>query len=337
MNPDTSNEPLVSAIIIFFNGEKYLAEAIDSVVAQTYANWELILCDDGSTDGSRSIAERYAALHPGKIRCVAHEGNVNRGMSATRNLGLRHARGTYVSWLDADDVWLPHKLHRQLELLREHPQAAMVYGPLQYWYSWSGRPADAGRDFVNPPKMARDLLHEPPVLCLSFLQDESTIPGGVMVRRDVLESVGGYDDTFRDEYEDVIVHAKVCLRWPVFASSESLYRYRQHEESCGAETRRVGRRSARRERFLQRLSDYLSQKGLTESPVGIVVRDQLATCRTYRYRLRQRMANLRPRAKRLLKMLLPGGLYVRLRTRWYTRRAAAANRSHKPAAKLGTG
>src|SRR5438093_8888063 len=109
------DHPLVSSIIIFFNAEKYFAEAIDSALAQTYPNWELILCDDGSTDGSTQIARKYAERYPDRVRYCEHEGHVNRGMSATRNLGLRHARGELIAWLDADDVWLPHKLARQVE------------------------------------------------------------------------------------------------------------------------------------------------------------------------------------------------------------------------------
>src|SRR5262245_51206234 len=133
----TSNKPLVSAIIIFFNAEKYFQEAIESVFAQTYAHWDLLLVDDGSTDGSTEIAVRYANRHPGKVRYMEHAGHQNRGMSATRNLGFRAARGEFVALLDADDVWLPSKLEQQVAVLTEHPAAGMIYAPTQYWYSWT--------------------------------------------------------------------------------------------------------------------------------------------------------------------------------------------------------
>lgn len=100
-------EALVSATIAFLNAEKFLAETIESVLAQTYPNWELWLVDDGSTDGSSQIARDYAARHADRIHYLEHPGHENRGKSASRNLGLRHARGRYVTWLDADDVWLP--------------------------------------------------------------------------------------------------------------------------------------------------------------------------------------------------------------------------------------
>src|SRR5271154_2347778 len=105
--------PLVSTIIIFLNAEKFLAEAVESVLAQTYPTWELWLVDDGSTDDSSRIARDYATRHAARIHYLEHPGHENRGKSASRNLGLRHSRGSYVALLDADDVWLPGKLTNQ--------------------------------------------------------------------------------------------------------------------------------------------------------------------------------------------------------------------------------
>src|SRR5713226_6137053 len=134
------NKPLVSAIIIFLNEEKFLREAIESVFAQTYDNWELLIVDDGSTDASTKNALQYAEQYPTKVRYLEHEAHQNRGMSASRNLGIRHAKGEYIGFLDADDVWLPHKLQRQVVLLESYPSADMIYGASQYWYSSTGNP-----------------------------------------------------------------------------------------------------------------------------------------------------------------------------------------------------
>src|SRR5215211_5603498 len=95
-----SSKPRVSAIIIFLNAEKFIEEAIESVFGQTYDDWELLLVDDGSTDYSTQIALRYAEHYPEKVRYLEHPGHENRGMSAARNLGLSHARGEYVAFLD---------------------------------------------------------------------------------------------------------------------------------------------------------------------------------------------------------------------------------------------
>src|SRR5215467_1200932 len=120
-----SNKPLVSVIMIFLDAEKFIQEAIESVFAQTYANWELLLVDDGSTDASSEMALRYAEQYPTKVRYLEHEGHQNRGMSASRNRGINNARGEYIAFLDADDVWLPLKLEQQTAILESQPEAAM--------------------------------------------------------------------------------------------------------------------------------------------------------------------------------------------------------------------
>src|SRR5262249_39242789 len=105
--------PEVSVVVIFLNEARFLPEAVDSVFAQTHECWELLLVDDGSMDASSSIARRIAELHPGRVRYLEHDGHVNRGRSSSRNLGIHHARGQFVAFLDADDVWFPRKLERQ--------------------------------------------------------------------------------------------------------------------------------------------------------------------------------------------------------------------------------
>src|SRR5215470_3934185 len=103
-------EPVVSVVTIFLNAERFIEGALESVFAQTYESWELLLVDDGSTDGSTAIARRFADRNPERVRYIEHAGHVNRGMSASRNAGACAARGIYVAFLDADDVWLSHKL-----------------------------------------------------------------------------------------------------------------------------------------------------------------------------------------------------------------------------------
>lgn len=98
--------PVVSCIVPVFNGERYLGQALDSILGQTYRPIEVIVADDGSTDGSRAIAER----HGGAVRWVSQS---TAGPAATRNLGAREARGDLLAFLDADDLWTPEKLERQ--------------------------------------------------------------------------------------------------------------------------------------------------------------------------------------------------------------------------------
>ena len=117
MNEDLA--PVVSVIIIFLDEQRFLDEAIRSVFEQTFSDWELILVDDGSTDSSPAIAACYATAHPQRVRVVRHPGGINRGMSASRNLGLAVARGEFIAFLDADDVYRPEKLAVQVDHLRD--------------------------------------------------------------------------------------------------------------------------------------------------------------------------------------------------------------------------
>jgi glycosyltransferase involved in cell wall biosynthesis len=133
------DKPLVSVIIIFLNAEQFLEEAVASVFAQTYDNWELFLVDDGSWDSSSALARRYAKDCPGKVHYFEHDGHQNRGMSASRNMGIQNAMGEYIAFLDADDVWLPRKLEQQVALLEAQPEAGMVYRTQEDWYSWTRR------------------------------------------------------------------------------------------------------------------------------------------------------------------------------------------------------
>ena len=99
-----SSQPMVSVTIPFLNPGEYFEATIRSVLAQTYKNWELLLLDDGSTDNSTAIAQNYAERYPNQVRYFEHEGHQNRGLSATRNLGISKAQGEYIAFLDADDI-----------------------------------------------------------------------------------------------------------------------------------------------------------------------------------------------------------------------------------------
>src|SRR5205085_8802301 len=137
---------------------------------------------------------RYAALHPTRVRYLDHPAHENRGMSAARNLGIRSVRGDYIAFVDADDVWLPQKLEQQAAVLAAHPQAGMVYAPTEYWYSWTGNPADSDRDMVPPLGLPPGTLIRPPTLLLRFLQNRAKPPGtcSVLLRREVVAAVGGF-------------------------------------------------------------------------------------------------------------------------------------------------
>lgn len=255
--------PVVSAIIPFLNGQEYIEEAIESVLAQTYDRWELWLVDDGSTDGSTRIARRYAAQHPRKIRYLEHDRHENRGASASRNLGIRHAHGEYVAFLDCDDVWLPEKLEQQVALLEAHPEAGMLVGASLYWHSWTGRPEDAERDAVVPAGGPQDALVRPPALLTTLYplgRGAAPCPGSLLVRRRAIEAVEGFEENFHNIhqlYEDQVFLAKLYRTTSVFVTSLCTDRYRQHWSSCVSTVTAQGRYHEAREHFLTWFESYL--------------------------------------------------------------------------------
>jgi glycosyltransferase involved in cell wall biosynthesis len=235
-----TSKPLVSVITIFLDEEKFLEEAVESVLAQSYDNWELLLVDDGSTDDSTDIALRYVKRYPKKARYLEHPGHENRSMSASRNLGIANARGEYIAFLDADDVWLPRKMQEQVAILDAHPEAGMVYGLSQYWHSWTGNPEDTQRDFVPELGVQANKLYDPPML-LTLLHPLGTAsapqPSDILLRRETVERVGGFEETFRGMYqlyEDQAFLTKVYLQDPVFVANGHWDRYRLHPDSCSA-------------------------------------------------------------------------------------------------------
>ncbi|MEZ5905052.1 MAG: glycosyltransferase [Geminicoccaceae bacterium] len=204
--------PTVSVIIIFLNpSAAFLDEAIASVRAQTLADWELLLVDDGSSDDSSEAARAAAAAKPDRVRYLEHPDHANCGMSASRNLGIGAARGRYLTFLDADDVYLPERLAHQVALLDDHPEVGMVYGPTLYWHSW--RPDAPGRDAVSRLGLPVGVPLDPPRVMRAFLETHGGIVPGICsltVRRDAALAVGCFEAAFRGCYEDQVFLSKIC-------------------------------------------------------------------------------------------------------------------------------
>jgi len=313
------DQPAVTAIMIFFNAERFIDEAIASVLEQTFEGWELVLVDDGSTDRSSHIAQHYANRYPERMRYLEHPRHENRGMSSSRNLGLRHARGEFIAFLDSDDVWFPRKLEEQLEILKSHPQAAMVYGATQYWYSWTGMAEDERRDFVHPLGVPADTLVNPPYLARVLLQNQVVTTTGSLARREIFQQLGGYEEGFRGMFEDQIFYSKVSLKLPIFVSSQCWYKYRRHSDSCCAIAEASGRHHGERLSFLKWLETYSSEQGVEDVELRRAIKNEQWKSRypalaRLREQLNYRASMLFQRLKSLARHVIPGPLYRLLRS-----------------------
>ena len=313
----------VSIVTPFMNAGRFIEESIQSVLAQTYEAWELLLVDDGSTDDSTGIARRYADAYPDRIRYLAHPDRENRGASASRNLGARHARGEYLAYLDADDVYLPRKLEQQVPLLDAHPEVAIVYAATEYWSSWTGRPEDAKRDWTWRKYGAEPgAVVDPPRLLVAFLRDGGTVPcmGSVLARRTAVERVGGWEESFRRIYTDQVFHAKLCLALPALIADTCWDRYRQHDDSACRTVARAGESQAAFNRYLIWLEEYLTSQHVTDPDVWTALRAAQWRCRyPWLHQLKRRTIRYKARlgaiAGTTMRRTLPDSVGRRLRAR----------------------
>jgi glycosyltransferase involved in cell wall biosynthesis len=326
-----SDGPLVSVIVPFWNASPFLEEAIASVLAQSFQSWELLLIDDGSSDGSTEIAKRYAERFPETIRCFEHERHENRGVAASRNLGVRHAMGRYIAFLDADDVWLPTKLARQTAILDSEPDAAMVCGPSQFWYSWTGRSEDAARDYVKDLRIAPAGLVKPPTLLISSLTRGTFVanPSTILIRREVLDRIGGFEESFIgavQTFEDDAFLAKLQLRESVFVATECWSRYRRHDNSLLSIMTNTGRTGAARRFYLTWLEKYLARQRVDTDEIREALRDALWPYRhPVLHAIRSAIGllslqNVKGLLKKTAKRIVPPPVLRRVGAQWKRRR-----------------
>jgi glycosyltransferase involved in cell wall biosynthesis len=267
---------------------------------------------------------------PDRIRILEHPGQANRGMSASRNLGLSAARGDYVAFLDADDAYLPTRLERHVELLERWPQIGAVQSCVVYWHSWSGESGARRADLPErpPPGLLGSPIAPPALLLLMLETQGSTVPGicSLTVRHPLMRAIGGSEEDFRAHYEDQVLFAKIYLSTSVIVTEDRLALYRQHPASLTAQADSGADAPHRwhtgREAFLKWLETWLREQGIDDD---IVWRSLRAGQREYRPALLARVLR-RPLAalRRLAETALPSSLSVTLIEWWGRRKLAMA-------------
>jgi glycosyltransferase involved in cell wall biosynthesis len=174
-----TESPLVSVVIPAYDAAWCVARAIDSVLAQSFRDFEVIVVDDGSTDGTADVLSRYGDV----LRIVSKS---NGGMSSARNAGIRAARGTYIAFLDADDRWLPEKLARQIEMLAAHPDLAFC-GAVATLEDPTGQKLGEWRGHIGSHASVSEVF-----------SNHGAVAGGasaVIAKRNLVVELGGFDET----------------------------------------------------------------------------------------------------------------------------------------------
>ncbi len=268
-SPKNNIFPLVSVIIPFYNREKFLSESIKSVLAQSETDWELLLIDDGSTDSGGEIVREFAEIHADKIRLLHHEDKKNKGAGASRNLGIAHARGKFITFLDSDDVFFPDALENQLSAFQHDANADAVCGTLICWYSWSDEPYKGEKDFKVDLILETEKLYQPPDLLVHNLHAGGRKPGidCVMLKSDFAKRINLFEDDYRYIGEDQIFWAKVSLHGNIYVTNNVLAKYRQHPASTCAVESSGGKDADSMLIFLDWLENYLRGNEISDDKI----------------------------------------------------------------------
>ena len=213
-NAACETAPLVSVVMPVYNGERYLSEAIESILTQTLSDLELIVVDDCSADGSAAIARDYVSRDE-RVRLLQHERN--QGSASARNSGIAVSRGEFIAAMDSDDISLPQRLEKQAAFLQAHPHIGVVGSNLQ----------------IVSAELSEGISHSYPqehtfIVMEWILGGRTTMPGAVfMARRDVLLSVGGYEDS-RIVTDDKELFSRLFEKTNFANLPDELYLYRRH-------------------------------------------------------------------------------------------------------------
>lgn len=212
----TSSEPKVTVIIPAYNRESYIGKTVDSVLSQSYKNIELIVVDDGSSDGTRKILEEYGK----KLTLLEHEQRSNKGQSASINVGLKNASGDYVAVLDSDDFWHVDKIKLQVAFLEQNPEVGLVYGngegvnaTGEYLYDIY---PETHQEFNKPGNVLQDCY---------FL-----VPNNSLVRKSIFDKVGGFDESLRSA-QDHDMAIRIAEVTKLAYINHKWFYYRRHGQS----------------------------------------------------------------------------------------------------------
>ena len=203
--------PTVSVIIHTYNNEKFIAETVESVLNQTYKDYEIIVVDDGSADGTRDALVPYMQ----KIRYHYKE---NGGIASAKNAGISLSETEFIAFLDHDDLWAPNKLLLQMEHFNENPQIGLVYAKYTSFRD--------GKELRTKPEKGYSGWIFKELLSKSFIQTST-----VVVKRECLDAVGPYDETFSlgDEYD---MFLRIARKFQCGFVDKGLTRYRVHDTNA---------------------------------------------------------------------------------------------------------
>lgn len=214
--------PTVSVVLPVYNGERFIGEAIQSVLDQTFRDFELLVVDDGSTDNTETIVRQSKGP-------LTYHRQENQGAGAARNAGVASARGEWIAFMDADDIWETDKLAKQIEYLQTHPNVSFVYCDMDLIDS-QGNLIKEG--FLSAALARRKRKGRRNLVSLAFAGQPFPYPSTVLCKRGLFLKSGGFSPHFAKNYhEDFELFARMAHISPLHFMPESLVRYRQNQRN----------------------------------------------------------------------------------------------------------
>jgi glycosyltransferase involved in cell wall biosynthesis len=245
-----SNMPKVSVIIPTYNYGKYIEKAIDSVLAQTYQDFEIIVVNDGSTDNTREIIE---TKYKNKVRYFYQE---NKGAPAARNKGIKESKGEYLAFLDADDYFEPSSVEKKVSLLESNKDSGWVYSDWDYLDIQGNvlKFAFANAPFASKRKLRGYIFKD--MLCGTLISTPA-----VLVCKTWVEEVGGFDERL-NAFQDYDLWLRISYRYEVEYVDEVLAHMRLHDESISVTQPPYPARAIINRKIEQNYGDYIQDLGI---------------------------------------------------------------------------
>jgi len=244
--------PKVSVCIASYNHAKYLEEMLDSVLAQTFRDFEVIIVDDGSKDNSLEILQKYSSEFP-KIKVFTHPDGKNKGISRTANLAIEKSSGEYIAFIGSDDIWYPQILEKQVELMETDAALGIVYAPA-HLIDKNGNKLEGtiGEDVIGEKSPVEAIIKKNVIPAIT-----------VMVKRAALEKVGLYDEKL--VYSDWELWIRILEHYKIGYIDSPLTKYRIHNlnTSIGIPVKRHIKFS---QAVFRRLLEKESRKEINISP-----------------------------------------------------------------------
>jgi glycosyltransferase involved in cell wall biosynthesis len=205
----------VSVVIPVYNNASFIGDAIESVLCQTLRPIEIIVVNDGSTDNTSDILEKCSK----RIICIQQE---NRGPASARNNGIRNSKGDFIAFLDSDDMWMPNKLGRQMELFRDIPSAALVYSRFSNFCDKTGNDLCLFPKKVHSGALFNTILNQNPILLST-----------VVIKTSILLDMGGFDEGLFTA-EDIHLYLRIAKTYTIVGAEDVLVRRRRHEDNLSS-------------------------------------------------------------------------------------------------------